>query len=115
MAQQNPKKSARKNKQHKLVLSSKDKWKQILKEVEKIEAPVSVIQTISVILKDGSVVDIDVAKLLAEGMDPDALEQEINEKLHDLDDIIKDVNFYINLNHVANTIQPATDKLLQYL
>jgi hypothetical protein len=115
MAKQQPKKPLVKSKRHKLNISNKDKWKQILKEVEKLEAPVSVIQNIEVVLKDGTIVDIDVVELLDDGMDPNDLEKEINQKLHDLDDIISDVNFYINIDHVAKTIQPATDNLLKNL
>lgn len=115
MAQQKPKKPPRKSNQHKLTISNKDKWKQILKEVEKLEAPVSVIQTITVTLKDGTAVDIEVADLLSEGMEPDDLEQEINTKLRELDDIIDGVDFYINIDHVAKTVQPVTDNLLKNL
>lgn len=113
--QQEPKKPQRKSKRHKLSISTSDKWKQILEEVEKLEAPVSVIQNITVTLTDGTQVDIDVAELLAEGIEPDDLEREINEKLEDLNDIIKDVDFYINIDHVAKTVQPATDNLLKHL
>ena len=113
---QQPKKPlVAKSKRYKLNISTKDKWKQILKEVEKLEAPVSVIRNIEVVLKDGTVVDIDVLELLADGKDPDNLEKEINLKLLELDDIISDVNFYINIDHVAKTIQPATDNLLKNL
>lgn len=115
MANQQPKKPPVKSKRHKLNISVKDKWKQILKEVEKLEAPVSVIRNIEVVLKDGTVVDIDVLELLQEGVDPDNLEREINQKLYDLDDIIEDVNFYINIDTVAKTIQPATDDILKNL
>jgi hypothetical protein len=115
MANQQPKKPPVKSKRHKLNISTKDKWKQILKEVEKLEAPVSVIQAVEVILKDGTAVDIDVVELLKEGMDPAVLEREINKRLHDLDEIIEDVNFYINIDTVAKTVQPATDNLLKNL
>ena len=112
--QQNPKKP-KQSKRHKLTISSKDKWKQILREVEKIEAPVSVIQTITVHLVDGTQVDINVQDLLDEGMSANDLEQEINEKLDQLSEIIKTVNFYISVDHVAKAIQPATDNLLKNL
>ena len=115
MPQQPKKPDARKSKRHKLAISPKEKWKQILREVEKLEAPVSVIQNIKVKLTDGTIVDIDVAELLREGMDPGELEQEINQKLFDLDNIIDDVSFFINIDHVAKTVQPETDNLLKNL
>lgn len=115
MAQQKPKRPSAKSKRHKLTISSTDKWKQILAEVEKLEAPVSVIQAIEVNLVDGTIVEIDVEQLLLDGMDENDLEQEINEKLHELDSIIENVDFFINIDHVAKTVQPITDKLLKNL
>jgi len=110
-----PKKPHVKSKRHKLNISSKDKWKQILREVEKLEAPVSVIQTITVHLVDGTQVDIEVQDLLNEGMAAEDLEYEINEKLDNLNEIIKTVDFHISVEHVAKAIQPATDNLLKNL
>jgi hypothetical protein len=115
MAQQKPKKQQPKNKQLKLRINERDKWKQILAEVEKAEAPVTVLQSITVNLKDGTSVDINVQELLSEGMTPEYLENEINQKLHDLDDIIKDVDFLISIEHVAKAVQPFTDQLLKDL
>lgn len=115
MAQQEPKKPRPKNKRLKLTISERDKWKQILKEVKKDEAPVSVLQLITVNLKDGSSVDINVQELLAEGHDPAVLEAEINQKLSNLDHVIKDVDFLISIEHVAKAVQPFTDSLLKNL
>ena len=78
MAKQQKPKKPRKNKRLKLTITERDKWKQILKEVEKAEAPVSVLHTITVNLKDGTKVEINVQELLAEGLTPDFLEKEIN-------------------------------------
>jgi hypothetical protein len=114
MPQQNPKKP-RKNKQLKLTISERAKWKQILAEVDKDEAPVSVLQGITVNLIDGTQVDIDVQQLLAEGFLPEELESEINEKLQNLDNVIKNVDFFISLDHVAKAVQPFTDSLLKNL
>jgi hypothetical protein len=115
MSQQPKKPGAQKSKRHKLSISTADKWKQILKEVEKLEAPISVIQTITVSLVDGTQVDIDVQELIAEGMDINNLEREINQKLYDLDELIDNVDFFINIDHIANTVQPITDTLLKNL
>ena len=114
MAEQ-PKKRPRKSKRLKLTISERDKWKQILAEVEKAEAPVSVLRAITVNLIDGTHVDIDVQELLAEGLDPSDLEQEINQKLIELDDVIENVDFFISIDHVAKAVQPFTDSLLKNL
>lgn len=115
MPQQPKKQPPRKSKRLKLTISERAKWKQILAEVEKAEAPVTVLRGITVNLIDGTEVDIDVQQLLSEGMSPEDLEAEINDKLHKLDNVIKNVDFFISLDHVAKAVQPFTDNLLKNL
>lgn len=115
MSQQKPAKPPRKNKKLKLTITERDKWKQILKDVEKAEAPVSVLKSISVNLIDGTKVDINIQELLSLGFNPEDLEIEINDKLYQLDHVIRDVDFYISVEHVAKTVQPATDLVLKNL
>ena len=116
MAQEKPQKPKRpRSKQLKLSVSQRDKWKQILKEVEKAEAPVSVLRSITVNLINGTQVNIDIQELLKEGFLPEDLEAEINAKLHALDNIIKDVDFFISVEHVAKAVQPITDSILKDL
>ena len=109
-----PKKPAN-SKRLKLALTERDKWRQILKEVEKAEAPVSVLHAITVNLIDGTSVDINVQDILATGLDPKYLEEEISRKLKELDGIVEDVDFLISIENVAKAIQPATDSLLKNL
>lgn len=115
MAQQKPEKPPRKNKRLKLTITERDKWRQILKEVEKAEAPVSVLKSITVNLIDGTKVNINIQELLSEGATPEDLEEDINTKLLRMDDVIKSVDFFISVEHVAKAVQPATDILLKNL
>ena len=112
--QQEPKRP-RQRKSRRLNVTSKAKWESILKEVQKDEVPVTVLQSMVVNLKDGTSVMIDVSELLSEGLDPDMIQDEINTKLVALDHIIRDVDFHINVDSVAKAIQPITDKLLKDL
>jgi hypothetical protein len=112
---QKPEKPPRKNKQLKLTITERDKWRQILKEVEKAEAPVSVLKSITVNLIDGTKVKINIQELLSEGATPEELESDINIKLLRLDEVIKSVDFFISVEHVAKAVQPATDILLKNL
>ena len=70
---------------------------------------------ITVNLKDGTSVDVNIAEMIDEGAEPEFVEQLINKKLHDLDDIIQDVDFHISVDSVAKFIQPITDQLLKDL
>ena len=117
MAPQKPQKPKppRKSKRLKLLITERDKWKQILAQVDTPEAPISVIERIEIELLDGTVVDINVQELLAEGFDEFELEDAINERLDANDHLIKDAQFYINADNVASTVQPITNRILKNL
>ena len=114
MTQQKPKKP-RQPKSRRLNLNSKAKWEKLIKEIHKEQVPVGVLRYLTVNLKDGTSVDVNVAEMLDEGADPEIVEQLINKKLKDLDDIIADVDFHISVDSVAKVIQPFTDQLLKDL
>ena len=60
-------------------------------------------------------VEVDILQLLAEGQDPDEIKDELNDKLRKMDEIIKDVDFFISIETVAKTVQPITDDILKHL
>lgn len=112
MSSEQPKKS---QKSKKLNVTTKSRWRGILKEVEKQEIPIQVLQKIVVALKDGTNVEINVRELLDEGQDPVLVEYALNTRLESLDDIISNVDFFVDIDSVAATIQPETDRLLANL
>jgi hypothetical protein len=87
----------------------------LLKEVNKEQVPIGVLRYITVNLKDGTSVDVNVAEMLADGEDPEQVERMINDRLNALDDYIHDVDFHISVDSVAKVVQPFTDKLLKDL
>ena len=111
MAAQNPNKP----KSKKLNLNTKSQWKNILKDVEKKEVPIHVLEKLIVALKDGTQVVVDIKRLLAEGADPDEVELHVNTRLDELDDYIDNVDFFVDIDLVEATVQPETDKLLSKL
>ena len=102
-------------KSKRLNTSVKKIWESILKDVEKNEVPINCLEHISLKLTDGTVVDINIIELLNDGHDPEVLEEMINSRLEALDDFIDDVDFYINVDSVAKTVQPFTDDILKKL
>lgn len=98
-----------------LNVTTREKWEKILKDIEKTEVPVTVLESITVNLIDGTQVSVDIKELIAEGNDPDDIECMLNEKLTELDHIIKDVDFYVNIDDVAKVVQPITDSFLKDL
>jgi fatty acid-binding protein DegV len=95
-----------------LNLNSKNQWRAILKDVDKREVPIHVLESLTVHLKDGSKVVVDIKRLLSEGADPDEVEVEVNQRLKELDNYIDNVDFFVDIGLVQATIQPETDKLL---
>lgn len=114
MAQEKPQKPKR-PRSKRLNVSNKKEWERILRDVDKQEVPIGMLESLTVNLKDGTQVFINIQELLAEGADPDTLKEHIDERLDALDDIIDDVDFYISLEEVRKTVQPATDVLLKNL
>jgi len=113
MMSEKPKKPRQKSKR--LNLNSKVQWESILKSVEKKEIPIALLESVSVNLTDGTIVNINIKELLDEGNDPNELEEMIKVKLSALDHIISDIDFYISVKAVAKVVQPATDNILKNL
>jgi len=99
----------------KINVNSKDQWKKILREIDKADIPIDMLIGLDVNLIDGTVVSINVKELLADGTDPELLGKMLDLKLKALDNIIKDINFMVSIDDVANTVQPVTDQILKNL
>ena len=108
-------KKPRRPRAKKITLNTRAQWQRWVKEVDKTDVPMEVIQHVVVNLKDGSRVPINVAQLLAGGHDPEDLEQYLTSRLRELDDYIEDVDYYISVASVARKVQAETDQLLKDL
>lgn len=106
-------KKPRKPKSKKINVSVRQQWESILKTVSKEEVPVELLQSLTVNLIDGTKVNVDIKELLAEGLKPKEIEQQINSRLESLDALIVDVDFFICLDSVANAVQPVTNEILK--
>lgn len=113
MSNQQPRK--KRSKYKRVHISAKQHWQRILRDIDTDHIPITMLQAISVNLIDGTRVRINIKDLLDSGADPDELEQSMRLKIEALDAIIKDVDFYIDIDAVANTVQPMTDHILRNL
>lgn len=95
-----------------IKLSKKSSWRKIIREVEKKEVPIHVLEKIVVFLKDGTEVPVNIKELLRDGADPIAVEKELNTKLEALEIYIQNVNFYIDIEQIEKTVQTETDRIL---
>ena len=94
-----------------------DKWKHILSDVEKTDIPTHLIDRVVIKLLSSeeiseNVQTINISLLKDEGYDAEDIEDVINETLYELNDFIDSVDFFLDIDAVANEVQPETDKLL---
>jgi hypothetical protein len=112
--QPKPRKPRRKGSK-KIVLNNYKRWKDIVNDVDKRQVPVNILQAIEVRLIDGTRIDIDIKKLLGNGIEEADIENLLDEKFVELDQYIENVDFFVDVNKVEATIQPETDKVLKGL
>lgn len=116
MAEQPKPKKPQRSKGKKITLNKNKSWKEIVESVEKREVPIEILQAIDVLLVDGTVISIDIRKLIDEdSMDPSEIEIMLDEKFNELDRYIQNVDFLVDIDKVVGTVQPETDKVLKGL
>jgi hypothetical protein len=91
------------------------KWEHILEDVEKSKVPVQFIKKIIVKMVGKKQHTINIQALLKQGLDPNEVEEVISRKLNELDPLINSFEFVLNVESIAETVQPETDKLLNRL
>jgi hypothetical protein len=91
------------------------KWEHILEDVEKSRVPVQFIKKIIVRMVGKKQHTINIQSLLKQGLDPDEVEEVVSRKLTELDPLITSFEFVLNVESIAETVQPQTDKLLNNL
>ena len=92
-----------------------DKWEHILEDVEKKKIPVEFIKKLIIKLEGKKQQTINIQKLFQQGLDSEQIEEVVSRKLHELEDDITSVEFVLNVQNIADTVQPATDQLLKNL
>lgn len=91
------------------------KWEHILEDVEKNKIPIQFLKKLVVKLQGKRQHTINIKTLLKQGLEPDEIEEVVNRKLYELDDDIVGVEFVLNVESIAEIVQPHTDKLLSGL
>lgn len=92
-----------------------EKWEHILHDVDKQKIPVQFIKKMVVKLRGKRQQTINIEKFLQQGLDSDQIEEAVTRKLHELDDMLVGVEFILNVQSIADVVQPTTDELLKNL
>lgn len=88
------------------------KWEQLLASVEKKHVPVQFIKKIIIKMLGKKQQTINIQNLLKQGLEPEEVEEVVSRKLYELDPMIVSVEFILNVETIAEVVQPETDKLL---
>ena len=89
-----------------------EKWEHILEDVDKNKIPVEFIKKLIVKLNGKKQHTINIEKFLRQGVEPEQIEDIVSRKLQELDDSIVGVEFILNVQNIADAVQPETDKIL---
>ena len=92
-----------------------EKWEHILEDVEPNKIPVEFIKKLVVKLQGKKQHTINIEKFLKQGLDPEQIEEVVSRKLQELDESVVGVEFILNVQNIADAVQPETDKLLNRL
>lgn len=91
------------------------KWAHILEDVEKRNLPFRFIKKLIIKLQGRKQQTVNIQKLVAQGFDAERVEEIVNQKLVELDDHIISVECVLDIESIAEEVQPETDKLLNGL
>ena len=91
------------------------KWETLLQDVDKNKVPVEFIKKIVLKLQGKKQKTINVERLLDQGLEPEHIEEVVSNKLIELDELVIGIEFVLNVQTIADVVQPETDKLLNGL
>lgn len=90
-----------------------EKWEHIIRDVDVTEVPLECLKKVIIRLSGRKQKTINIHLLKRKGFEFDEIELMINRTLCDLDETIEDVEFVVDVEMVAEIVQPATDKMLK--
>ena len=92
-----------------------EQWDHIISGVDKTEVPLECINKIVIRLQGGRQKTINLSRLKRDGFDLEEIESVLTRNLVELGDLVRDIDFLVDVNAVARLVQPETDKLLKDL
>jgi hypothetical protein len=91
------------------------KWERLLEGVDKEKIPIEFIKKLILKLERKRQRTINIERLLRDGLEPDQIEDVISKHLIELDDEVSSIEFVLNVQSIAEAVQPETDRLLNKL
>ena len=92
-----------------------EKWEHILEDIDKHKIPIQFIKKLVIKLEGKKQTTINIEKFMSQGLDPEQIEDAVSRKLQELDPYIVSVEFLLNVQSIADMVQPETDRYLDKL
>ena len=89
-------------------------WEQLLEDIDKSKIPIEFIKKLVVKLGRRQKT-INIERLFNDGLDPESVEMAVGRQLEELESEITNIDFILNGEKIAQTVQPETDDLLRIL
>lgn len=90
-------------------------WEHIIDDVDKQKIPIEFIKKLVIKMQGKRQQTINIKKFLDQGLEPEQVEEAVSRKLQEYDDMIQSVEFVLNIESIAETVQPETNRLLKKL
>jgi uncharacterized protein YeeX (DUF496 family) len=90
-------------------------WERLLEDVEKHKIPVEFLQKLVLRMIGRKQKTINIEKYLNQGLDSETVEIIVSKLLEEYEDEILSIDFILNIERIADAVQPETDKLLSGL
>jgi hypothetical protein len=91
------------------------KWENLLQGVDKPQVPIEFIKKIILKLEGKRQRTINTERLFSQGLDPEDVEDIVSRKIIEFDDEVVGIEFILNVQTIADVVQPETDRLLNGL
>lgn len=89
------------------------KWEQIVNDVDKDHCPISCVKKVIFKTSDRKQKTINLRTLRRQGFDDDSLEAAVSQFISENEEAIASMELVLDVEAVAELIQPETDKLLK--
>jgi hypothetical protein len=93
-----------------------EKWEHIISGIdEKTAIPLECIKKVIIKIEGRRRKTINLQSLKKQGLELDEIELVISRQLAELDDLVQDLEFVLDVNAVAELVQPETNRILSGL
>lgn len=91
------------------------RWENIIEDVEKTKIPVEFIKKLILKLNGRKQRTINIRSMINQGFDSEEIEEAVSRKLEEYDSEMIGIEFVLDIEGIAEAVQPETDNLLRNL